>query len=158
LITYLWLGSNLDDPHAQLDRAIELIQAEYHIKLHCLSSRIETAPFGYLDQPSYVNQVIRIDTELDCRTLLQRMQEIEKTMGREKTIHWGPRRIDIDILLADVLVINEPDLQVPHPELHKRIFVLQLLNELIPDYVHPLLGQSITALYTTFDPDVGVNQ
>ncbi|MBM4403600.1 MAG: 2-amino-4-hydroxy-6-hydroxymethyldihydropteridine diphosphokinase [Candidatus Cloacimonetes bacterium] len=155
MIAYIWLGSNLDDPYQQLDRAIQRIQTEDRIKVLRLSSRIETEPYGYIDQPPFVNQVMEIKTDLNCRSLLHLLQEIEDRMGRTREIHWGPRIIDLDILLADDLTIDEPDLQIPHPELPSRFFVLQLLNELIPDHVHQLWEQSIAELYQTFESTGG---
>jgi 2-amino-4-hydroxy-6-hydroxymethyldihydropteridine diphosphokinase len=135
-LVYIALGSNLGD------RAEHLQQAREHIEgpdLHVLraSSIYETAPRDMTDQPWFLNQVIECETDLFPRQLLERLQKIERTMGRKRRIAKGPREIDLDILFYGDAVIKAPELDIPHPRMTERRFVLEPLSELIPDKKHP---------------------
>lgn len=156
MIYHLGLGSNLHDPEKQLEKAVELITADPDIEFLRSSRVIRTAPYGLVDQPDFWNQVLEISSCLEPQKLLQRLLAIEIKMGRVRTKHWGPRIIDIDILLAEGLVMDNPAedfagglpaLKVPHPDLHNRLFMLQPLMELIPLEVHPVLQKTISELY-----------
>jgi 2-amino-4-hydroxy-6-hydroxymethyldihydropteridine diphosphokinase len=109
------------------------------------SSLYDTEPVGEVDQPNFLNAVAQIDTELTARQLLWNLQLIEKRLGRVRTQRWGPRTIDLDLLLYGNLVVDEPDLKVPHPELGQRSFVLVPLVELDPLLVHPSTGETLIA-------------
>jgi 2-amino-4-hydroxy-6-hydroxymethyldihydropteridine diphosphokinase len=126
-IAYVGLGSNLGDRRAAILRAAELIDAVR------LSTIRETEPWGYADQPAFLNAVAELDTELQPRRLLDHLLEVEAELGRERgEIRWGPRTIDLDLLLYGDLAIEEPGLTVPHPRLAERLFVLEPLSELAP--------------------------
>jgi len=143
---FLSIGSNLGDREANIQKAISLLNLHSKIKVLQVSSIIETKPYGYIDQPDFLNGAILIETELSPSKLLTELQKIERKLKRKQKIRWGPRTIDLDILFYDDLVIEKDGLKIPHPELHKRIFVLQPLSELAKDFVHPILQESIASL------------
>jgi 2-amino-4-hydroxy-6-hydroxymethyldihydropteridine diphosphokinase len=126
-VAYVGLGSNLGDREAQILQAAELLD------LRRLSRIIETEPWGVVDQPRFLNAVGELETALEARALLDRLLEIERRMGRVRTgPRWGPRTIDLDLLLYGDEVLDELGLAVPHPRLHERSFVLEPLAELAP--------------------------
>ena len=141
---YLSLGSNLGN------RALNIYAALRHlgqgIRLGEISSLYETEPVGLKDQPSFLNLVCRGATELSPEALLVLAKEVEHRIGRKETVRFGPRIIDVDILLYDDLLLKTAQLQVPHPRLHERGFVLIPLAELTPDLVHPRFGVSVRML------------
>ena len=138
---YVGLGSNLGDREALLRRAAELIGTAR------LSSIRETEPWGFEDQPRFLNAVAELDTGLTARRLLDRLLEVERLLGRERTgPRFGPRTIDLDLLLFGEETIDEPGLVVPHPRLHERRFVLEPLAELAPDVRIPGRGTVRAAL------------
>jgi len=144
-IAYLGLGSNLGDRNANLADAIT--------RLACDSLRIlrtsfvwETAPRDVLDQPWFLNQVVEVESDLLPRQLFQRIQRIEREMGRQRRMPKGPRLIDIDILLYGNAVVKSEDLEIPHPRMTERRFVLAPLAELAPDLRHPVSGQTVREL------------
>jgi len=143
---YLGLGSNLGDRLANLREAIRLVQASGTVEVVARSSVWQSAPVGPA-QPDYLNAVIAVETALSLRDLLRVCKVVERDLGRDpQGVRWGPRPIDLDLLLADT-VLSEPDLQVPHAQLHLRAFVLRPLCEVAPaSLVHPVLGQPISAL------------
>lgn len=151
---YIGLGSNLGDRRANVEEAIGRIAALPGTRVVRSSSLYESEPLGDA-KTWFVNAAIEIDTELAADALLKRLLAIEETMGRKrvKGKKWGSRIIDLDILLFDQEVIDRKSLKVPHPELHKRRFVLLPLAELVPHVVHPQLGQSISALLATVKDD-----
>lgn len=127
---YLGLGSNIGDRYQYLHRAIELINNHSQIELKSKSSVYETKPFGYVEQPDFLNMVIAVNTTLKPEELLKYTQEIENLLGRKREIHWGPRIIDIDILLYGDKIIQTVELSIPHPFLTERLFVLIPLAEI----------------------------
>jgi len=129
---YLALGSNLGDRLEALRRAAELLDAAAGIRVLRSSAVYETAPVGP-PQPDYLNAVLEIETTLDARGLLDAAMTVERELGRQRLERWGPRTIDVDVLTYDGQRIDEPDLQVPHPRMHERAFVLVPLGELDPD-------------------------
>jgi 2-amino-4-hydroxy-6-hydroxymethyldihydropteridine diphosphokinase len=133
----LALGGNIGDVRTAFDRAIALLCARGTVQLIGRSSDYRTPPWGVVDQPAFINAVIRVATSLDPRALLQRAIEVETALGRKRSDEhrWSPRTIDIDILAYDDLVIDEPDLTLPHPHLFDRGFVLLPLAEIVPDRV-----------------------
>ena len=143
---YLGLGSNIGNRVAHLDEAIARINAHNNITVTRQSSIIETEPYGNVDQDKFMNMCVEIDTDLSPVALLETVLEIEQKMGRERIIDWGPRNIDIDILIYEDLEINLDDLQIPHAEMHKRMFVLEPLAEIAANVVHPTFGVSIKTL------------
>ncbi|MEO8885161.1 MAG: 2-amino-4-hydroxy-6-hydroxymethyldihydropteridine diphosphokinase [Mucilaginibacter sp.] len=142
---FLLLGSNLGDRNAYLQQAITAIENEVAAIIK-KSSVYETQSWGKTNLPDYLNQVILLQTDLPAQTVLQKILSIEWAIGRVREEKWGPRIIDIDILFYGDEVIDEPQLQVPHPELHKRRFTLDPLAEIAPDFVHPVLNKKIFQL------------
>jgi 2-amino-4-hydroxy-6-hydroxymethyldihydropteridine diphosphokinase len=135
VLAYVGLGANLGDREATIRRAAELLGP------HRFSSIRETEPRGYADQPMFLNAVAEMDTELAPRALFDRLLEIERDLGRTRDgPRYGPRTIDLDLLLYGDQVIDEPGLTVPHPRLHERLFVLEPLQELDPGLVVPGRG------------------
>jgi len=142
---YIGLGSNLGDRLANIRKAIELMEEE-GIEIIDESSIYETEPVGYKEQGWFLNSVVKGRTELSSRRLWERLEKIEKSMGREREIKWGPRIIDLDILFYGNEILNGKQLQIPHPELYKRKFVLVPLAEVAPKLVHPVLKKTISEL------------
>ena len=128
---YLALGANIGDREANMRSAVRLIDQGPCI-LVAVSSLYRTKPVGVLDQPDFLNAVVRLETEQEPDELLQLCKSIERTIGRQRTIRWGPRVIDIDILLVDEIQLMTPELTLPHPEMLKRAFVLVPLAEIEP--------------------------
>jgi len=135
-LVYIALGSNLGDRGENLRRAREQIDAQ-DLRLLRASSIYETAPRDVEDQPWFLNQVIECETDLFPRQLLARLQKIERAMGRKRRMAKGPREIDLDVLLFGDSVVKAPELEVPHPRMAQRRFVLEPLAELVPDKKHP---------------------
>ena len=140
---FIGLGSNLGEREAMIRLALDDLARLPSTALVRASSLYDTEPVGEVDQPNFLNAVAQIDTELTARQLLWNLQLIEKRLGRVRTQRWGPRTIDLDLLLFGNLVVEEPDLKVPHPELTRRSFVLVPLVELDPLLVHPVSGDTL---------------
>lgn len=137
---YLSLGSNLGDKEGHLKEVVQAIGEIPGVKISGKSSLYQTDPVGYTDQDCFLNAVLRIETDLNPLDLLNKTQEIENRLGRKRIIHWGPRTIDIDILLFNQEIVSLPRLIIPHGEMHKRLFVLVPLNEIDENAVIPSLG------------------
>ncbi len=150
MTVWLSLGSNLSNPAHQLERAISFITEKCYLTLLRQSRMMSTKPVGFIDQPDFVNQVIEVSTSLSPRELLRFLKQAETELGRESGFHWGPRLIDLDILLYNDKIINEEGLNIPHPEILNRSFILELLQELIPDYIHPEKGKTLKQIYQEF--------
>lgn len=142
---YLSTGSNMGKRHEMLLKAVSLLSASAG-EIVALSRVIETPAWGKTDQPDFLNQVLKLNTSLPPRELLNTILDIEMQMGRNRIEKWGPRIIDIDILFYDDEIINEDGLQIPHPWLHERRFVLEPLSEIAPDLTHPLLKKNMAEL------------
>lgn len=149
---YLGLGTNLGDRLVWLKEALTRLKGNPEIRINQISQIYETSPVGYLDQPSFYNLVCRIQTTLLPMSLLRCVQEIEQELKRERKIRWGPRTIDIDILLYEQKVIRSPELTIPHPRMQDRAFVLIPLFELAPQLVLPNTNQSIENLIKQLPP------
>ncbi len=143
---FVGLGANLGEREAMIRQALEALSKLPQTTLVKASSLYDTEPVGEVDQPNFLNAVAQIDTELTPRQLLWNLFLIEKRLGRVRTHRWGPRTIDLDLLLYGGLVVEEPDLTVPHPELARRSFVLVPLVELDPLLVHPVTGETLVHL------------
>ena len=154
-IAYLGLGSNVGDREEYIEQAIFLLEKNPKIEMVKHSSNFETEAEGGGNQPPFINAVAAVKTKLDPYQLLDLCQEIEATLGREREIEWGPRTIDIDILLYNDDVISDDRLQVPHPLMHERIFVLKPLREIAPQMMHPILEKSIDTLYEEKKTEMG---
>ncbi len=144
---YIGLGSNIGDREYQLNRALELLKSAEKVEVTTVSSFYITAPVGYEQQPDFLNAVVEIMTTLSADDLLELCSKIEKELKRERIIRWGPRTIDLDILLFGNSVINEKDLVIPHPRMHERKFVMEPLNEIAPFVMHPVFNKSISELF-----------
>ena len=142
-IYYLGLGSNMGDLKANLETAIEKINSITNSGVIKVSSFYSTKAWGYAEQADFLNAVIEVKTDYSPEEFLSFTQNIEKEMGRVKNFKYGPRVIDIDILFYGDKIINVPHLTIPHPEIENREFVLCPLNEIAPDFVHPVLKKSI---------------
>ncbi len=147
VIAYIGLGSNIGDREYQLNRALELLKSAEKVEVTIVSSFYNTAPVGYEQQPDFLNAVVEIRTTLSADDLLELCSKIEKELKRERIIRWGPRTIDLDILLFGNSVINEKDLVIPHPRMHERKFVMEPLNEIAPFVMHPVFNKSISELF-----------
>ncbi len=141
---YLALGANLGKRDANLRSALALFSPE--IKIRRVSPVYETEPWGYHDQPAFLNQVCEAETELSARDLLDYLKQIEARLGRQATFRNGPRLIDLDVLFYDDQVIDTGELVIPHPRLHERAFVMVPLADLAPELVHPVLNRTIAGL------------
>ena len=151
---YIALGSNLGDRELNLLRGVAEIGRLPDSRVTALSSFYETSPVGAVKQDAFYNAVLRLSTGLAPRSLLNHLLRIEdETFKRVRTIHQGPRRMDLDLLLYGDRAINEEDLVVPHPRMAERRFVLQPLCEIAPDLLHPLTGKSIRELLASLESD-----
>jgi dihydroneopterin aldolase/2-amino-4-hydroxy-6-hydroxymethyldihydropteridine diphosphokinase len=138
-IAFIGMGSNIGNKKAFLDFAISEINASKSCKVLKTSKYITTKPYGHIqDQDDFLNAVTEIETILQPEELLYFLHSIEKEAKRERKIHWGPRTLDLDILLYDDLILNQDDLIIPHPEISKRAFVLEPLCEIAPYMLHPI--------------------
>lgn len=142
---YILAGGNLGDREAYLQQALSLLEARVG---RCLgqSKVYETTPWGVEGQPNYLNQVWTFESTLDAEALLHELQAVELALGRERSIRWAARTIDLDLLYFGELVCDTPQLTLPHPRLHQRRFTLIPLVELCPDFVHPVFGLSQRSL------------
>lgn len=148
---YVGLGANLGERRETLERAVELLREANGVEVAAVSSFRETEPVGVVDQPRFLNAVVAVETELAPRELLEVLLSIERSLGRVRDgTRWGPRTIDLDLLLVGDAVVDEPGLRVPHPRLQERKFVLEPLAELDPELVVPGAGavsDLLTALH-----------
>ena len=142
---YIGIGSNLGDREGYIRKSLGLMN-DFGIAVIRVSSIIETEPYGYTDQPPFLNCVAHVETFYSPLHLLNALQLIEKTLGRKRSIRWGPRTIDLDILLYNSVVIDTPRLKIPHPDMVNRYFVLKPLSEIAPDLVHPVFGKTMIEL------------
>ena len=155
---YLLLGSNLGDRRKLIDEAILEIGAQVGAVFQ-QSSFYETAAWGREDQPGFLNVAIGVATALNPMEVLEKVLRIEQDLGRVRLEKWGSRLIDIDLILFDDLIVDEgPVLQIPHPQMQHRKFVLEPLAELIPHYKHPLLQQTIQELLESLDDNLAVSK
>jgi 2-amino-4-hydroxy-6-hydroxymethyldihydropteridine diphosphokinase len=142
---YLLTGSNLGESASQLTLANQYISQKCG-KIITQSAVYQTAPWGNQDQPFFLNQAIKLATDLEPEALMQELLHIETLMGRIRTIKYGPRVIDLDILFFNDLIINKPILQLPHPAMAERRFVLVPMAEIAPTQVHPVYNKTIQTL------------
>ena len=143
---FLGLGSNMGDRRGNLDRALALLEEREACRVVRVSTFRETAAWGEEEQPAFMNAAAEVETELDAFELLAALKGIEREMGRRPEKRWGPRLIDVDILLFGEEVIATADLEVPHRHLHERTFALEPLAEIAPLAVHPVLGKTMSEL------------
>lgn len=150
---YIGFGSNLGDRFSYINQALQRLSETEGVSLTQVSALYETEPVGYEAQDPFLNGVSAIETSLSPNQLLERLQQIEQQVGRQQRRRWGPREIDLDLLIYDQCCINTPELVLPHSELHKRRFVLTPFAEIAPDVIHPILQQHIRTLLCNVTDD-----
>lgn len=143
---YIGVGSNMGDKKAYLDQAVAALDSTCDCCVEKVSTYLVTEPYGGVEQDDFLNACLMVKTLLSPEELLDRLHEIEQDAHRERIIHWGPRTLDLDILLYDDLVMETDDLIIPHIEMQKRDFVLTPLSEIAPNKRHPILRKTITEL------------
>jgi len=143
---YFSIGSNMGDKEANLDYAVEALKRDGHVKVKKVSSYLTTKPYGGVEQDDFLNAAIEADTLYSPQMLLEKINTIEKERDRKRDIHWGPRTLDIDILLYNNSIINSDNLVIPHPDMVNRDFVLEPMNEIAPYVIHPVKKMSMQEL------------
>ena len=157
-IAFIGIGSNMGDKVRRCEEAIsEILKVDQH-KLLAKSSFFKTQPMGHTLQDWFINGAIKIETELEALDLLHSLKTIERQMGRLETFRWGPRAIDLDILLFDGTSIETPELQIPHPRIQERQFVLVPLAEIDPNLLHPVLKKTVQELLEDLKENQGVER
>jgi 2-amino-4-hydroxy-6-hydroxymethyldihydropteridine diphosphokinase len=157
-VAYIGIGSNLGDKRSHCEKAISQILKSDRHKLLAKSSFFKTQPVGYTSQDWFVNGVIKIETNLEAPELLRTLKTIESQLGRSETFRWGPRTIDLDILFFDDIEIHTDELQIPHPLIQDRQFVLVPLVEIDRNLIHPVLKKTIHELLNNLKRDQGVEK
>ncbi len=145
-LAYVALGANLGPREITLLRAVDLLAETEGIDVQAVSQLRETEPVGLVEQPPFLNGAVAVETSLPPRELLERLLEVERTLGRVRDVRWGPRLVDLDLLVYGDQQIDEPGLRVPHPRLHERRFALEPLAELDPELTIPGIGRVVDAL------------
>ncbi|MGC4378629.1 2-amino-4-hydroxy-6-hydroxymethyldihydropteridine diphosphokinase [Fictibacillus sp. Mic-4] len=153
---YLSLGSNLGDREGYLRQAIEFLNDDSSISVESVSSIYETDPVGYIDQPPFLNMVIKLQTSYSATRLLALIQTIEHRLKRKREIHWGPRTVDLDILLYNSESITTKTLRIPHPRMTERAFVMIPLREIAPDVTLPGWQFSLDQILSELQDKEGV--
>ena len=157
-LAYIGFGSNIGDRLAHIQNAIHTLSKTEGITLKEVSSIYKTDPVGYEAQAQFLNGVAAIQTSLSPLSLLHTLKEIETAVGRQHRIRWGPREIDLDILIYGDLCLRTEKLILPHPEMHLRSFVLVPLAEIAPNLVHPVFQEAIHTLLNRFEDDKTVSE
>ena len=142
---YIAVGSNIGDREGNLKRALDMLE-ESSVHIIKKSKFYETKPYGVADQPDFLNAVAEVSADMQPIELLHTMQDIERRMGRERKRHWGERNIDLDLLIYPNVIMDTPELTLPHKDMENREFVLRPMTEIAPDLVHPVLGSTMQEL------------
>lgn len=157
-IVYAGLGSNLGNKSDNIKKALDMLNVADNASVLAVSALYETEPEGYEDQDWFLNAAAQLETTLSPVELLNLFKEIEQAIGRHKSVRWGPREIDLDLLLYDELSFESPDLVIPHPRMHQRAFVLAPLAEIAEDVLHPVLDKTIGILLAEFQTTKSVKR
>ena len=157
LLAYIGFGSNIGDRLAHIQNALRALSKTDGITLQRISSLYTTEPVGYEEQAQFLNGVAAIQTTLSPLSLLQTLKDIETAIGRKHRIRWGPREIDLDILIYGDMCLQTEKLVIPHPEMHLRGFVLVPLAEIAPNLMHPVLQENIQTLLGCLEDDKSVS-
>lgn len=151
---YLALGTNLGNRRQNLRQALQLLPPQ--VQVIATSQLYETTPAYVLDQPNFLNMALKGQTGLSPQALLNYLKQLEDKIGREKSVRFGPRKIDLDIIFYDDLVLDAPDLQIPHPRLAERGFVLRPLADVGTEVLHPVLRRTVAELLADLSADDGI--
>ncbi|RMC99188.1 2-amino-4-hydroxy-6-hydroxymethyldihydropteridine diphosphokinase [Clostridium autoethanogenum] len=143
---YISIGSNLGDKEKNIKDAVDIIDSSHYNNVTKVSKLYETKPVGYLDQDNFLNGALEVKTLMEPEDLMDFLLEVEKKLKRERIIKWGPRTIDLDVILYDNLVTSEEKIILPHPRMHERLFVLKPLSDIAPYVIHPVLNDRIINL------------
>ena len=152
VVAYIGLGANIGDPRQQLKEALARLAATEEVEVVKVSSFYLNPPLGPPDQPWYVNAVAQVRTRLTPEELLRVLHRVERELGRVRRERWGPRLIDLDLILYNGVILSGLDLRLPHPEMHRRSFVLVPLAEVAPQAWHPALKKTAAELLAELDP------
>lgn len=150
---YLSIGSNMGDREAFIRNALDALNSKSHTKICKISDLLITKPYGGVEQEDFLNGAVELKTLLSPKKLLAMLHELEQAAGRERTLRWGPRTLDLDILFYDKLVYEDDELVIPHIDLQNRYFVLKPLSEIAPNYRHPLIGQTVSRMLEELNSD-----
>ena len=157
-LAYIGFGSNIGDRITYIQNSLHSLSEVEGISLKTVSSIYKTEPVGNVEQDDFLNGVVSLETTLTPHTLLYTLKDIEISIGRQHRNRWGPREIDMDLIIYDDLCLQTPDLTIPHPEMHLRRFVLAPLAEIIPNLTHPVLNKSILSLLHSLKDDKSVEK
>ena len=157
-VAYIGFGSNIGDRFAHIQNAIHALAKTEGITLQKISSVYKTDPVGYEAQAEFLNGVAAIQTSFPPLTLLHALKDIEATIGRQHRIRWGPREIDLDLLIYGDVCLQTEELVIPHPEMHLRRFVLVPLAEIAPDLMHPVFQETVQTLCNHLEDDISVSK
>lgn len=150
---FIALGSNMGDRKKYLDDAVRALDEQDGCRIVTVADYIETEPYGGVEQDDFLNSVLQLQTRLEPEALLEKLHEIEGFADRKRTIRWGPRTLDLDLIFYDDMILNTPTLTLPHPEMHKRGFVLEPMMQIAPWACHPGLGKTVRELWENLKMD-----